>query len=276
MKKIRFSRVLTLTVTSLLIFLVLLFFIFRNNSLVRTITTPISGLTSKVDGIFSYPFQFVETAKNDLVDLYETYSENESLKKNLAKMRDQSSDLNTLKEENSSLSKALEIEQTFSNYKTITSKVTVRSTLSWYESLSLNVGENDGATASMLAVSDGGLVGRVSDLSKSNATIKLVSNSEGTYEIPVKIAGSSGDVYGILTGYNAKKNLLVIEELNADKELKKDDSVVTSGLDGKSIAGISVGRVSSVNDAKELGKRKVYVTPTADLDNISYVTLIGS
>ena len=276
MKKIRFSRVLTLTVTSLLIFLALLFFIFRNNSLVRTITTPISGLTSKVDGIFSYPFQFVETAKNDLVDLYETYSENESLKKNLAKMRDQSSDLNTLKEENSSLSKALEIEQTFSNYKTITSKVTVRSTLSWYESLSLNVGENDGATASMLAVSDGGLVGRVSDLSKSNATIKLVSNSEGTYEIPVKIAGSSGDVYGILTGYNAKKNLLVIEELNADKELKKDDSVVTSGLDGKSIAGISVGRVSSVNDAKELGKRKVYVTPTADLDNISYVTLIGS
>ncbi|MGT2894722.1 rod shape-determining protein MreC [Streptococcus downei] len=276
MKKIRFSRVLTLTVTSLLIFLVLLFFIFRNNSLVRTITTPISGLTSKVDGIFSYPFQFVETAKNDLVDLYETYSENESLKKNLAKMRDQSSDLNTLKEENSSLSKALEIEQTFSNYKTITSKVTVRSTLSWYESLSLNVGENDGATASMLAVSDGGLVGRVSDLSKSNATIKLVSNSEGTYEIPVKIAGYSGDVYGILTGYNAKKNLLVIEELNADKELKKDDSVVTSGLDGKSIAGISVGRVSSVNDAKELGKRKVYVTPTADLDNISYVTLIGS
>ena len=262
--------------TILLIFLVLLFFIFRNNSLVRTITTPISGLTSKVDGIFSYPFQFVETAKNDLVDLYETYSENESLKKNLAKMRDQSSDLNTLKEENSSLSKALEIEQTFSNYKTITSKVTVRSTLSWYESLSLNVGENDGATASMLAVSDGGLVGRVSDLSKSNATIKLVSNSEGTYEIPVKIAGSSGDVYGILTGYNAKKNLLVIEELNADKELKKDDSVVTSGLDGKSIAGISVGRVSSVNDAKELGKRKVYVTPTADLDNISYVTLIGS
>ncbi|EFQ58356.1 rod shape-determining protein MreC [Streptococcus downei F0415] len=208
--------------------------------------------------------------------MYETYSENESLKKNLAKMRDQSSDLNTLKEENSSLSKALEIEQTFSNYKTITSKVTVRSTLSWYESLSLNVGENDGATASMLAVSDGGLVGRVSDLSKSNATIKLVSNSEGTYEIPVKIAGYSGDVYGILTGYNAKKNLLVIEELNADKELKKDDSVVTSGLDGKSIAGISVGRVSSVNDAKELGKRKVYVTPTADLDNISYVTLIGS
>lgn len=276
MKKIRFSRVLTLTVTSLLIFLVLLFFIFRNNSLVRTITTPISGLTSKVDGIFSYPFQFVETAKNDLVDLYETYSENESLKKNLAKMRDQSSDLNTLKEENSSLSKALEIERTFSNYKTITSKVTVRSTLSWYESLSLNVGENDGATASMLAVSDGGLVGRVSDLSKSNATIKLVSNSEGTYEIPVKIAGYSGDVYGILTGYNAKKNLLVIEELNADKELKKDDSVVTSGLDGKSIAGISVGKVSSVNDAKELGKRKVYVTPTADLDNISYVTLIGS
>ncbi len=276
MKKIRFSRVLTLTVTSLLIFLVLLFFIFRNNSLVRTITTPISGLTSKVDGIFSYPFQFVETAKNDLVDLYETYSENESLKKNLAKMRDQSSDLNTLKEENSSLSKALEIERTFSNYKTITSKVTVRSTLSWYESLSLNVGENDGATTSMLAVSDGGLVGRVSDLSKSNATIKLVSNSEGTYEIPVKIAGSSGDVYGILTGYNAKKNLLVIEELNADKELKKDDSVVTSGLDGKSIAGISVGKVSSVNDAKELGKRKVYVTPTADLDNISYVTLIGS
>ncbi len=276
MKKIRFSRVLTLSVTSLLIFLALLFFIFRNNIFVRNLTTPISGFTSKIDSVFSYPFQVVENTKNELVDLYETYSENEKLKKSISEMRDQSSDLNTLKEENSSLSKALEIEKSFSNYKTITSKVTVRSTLSWYESLSLNVGKNDGVSSSMLAVSDGGLVGRVADLSKSNASIQLISNSEGTYEIPVKISGSSGDVYGILTGYNAKKNLLVIEELNADKELKKDDSVVTSGLDGKSIAGISVGKVSSVNDAKELGKRKVYVTPTADLDNISYVTLIGN
>lgn len=198
------------------------------------------------------------------------------MKRNLAEMKDQSSDLSTLKEENKSLSKALEVEKNFSSYKTITSKVTVRSTLSWYESLTISVGKSDGVSDNMLAVSDGGLVGRVSNLTSSDSSLQLVSNSEGTYEIPVKMTGSAGDVYGILTGYNAKKNVLIIEELNADKELKKDDNVITSGLDGKSIAGISVGKISSISDAKELSKRKVYVTPTADLDNISYVTLIGN
>ncbi|WP_165213096.1 rod shape-determining protein MreC [Streptococcus tangpeifui] len=276
MKKIRFSRVVTLSVTSLLIFLVLLFFIFRNTAIIKDITTPISGITSKVDKAISYPFRLISTAKDELIDLFNTYDENESLKKNLAKMKDQSSDLSTLKEENMSLSKALEVEKNFSSYKTITSKVTVRSTLSWYESLTISVGKSDGVSANMLAVSDGGLVGRVSNLTSSDSSLQLVSNSEGTYEIPVKMTGSAGDVYGILTGYNAKKNVLIIEELNADKELKKDDNVITSGLDGKSIAGISVGKISSISNAKELSKRKVYVTPTADLDNISYVTLIGN
>ncbi|EHI74372.1 putative cell shape-determining protein [Streptococcus criceti] len=276
MKKIRFSRVVTLSVTSLLIALVLLFFIFRNTVIIKNITIPISGVTSKVDKVISYPFQLISTAKDDLIDLFNTYDENESLKRNLAEMKDQSSDLSTLKEENKSLSKALEVEKNFSSYKTITSKVTVRSTLSWYESLTISVGKSDGVSDNMLAVSDGGLVGRVSNLTSSDSSLQLVSNSEGTYEIPVKMTGSAGDVYGILTGYNAKKNVLIIEELNADKELKKDDNVITSGLDGKSIAGISVGKISSISDAKELSKRKVYVTPTADLDNISYVTLIGN
>lgn len=276
MKKIRFSRVVTLSVTSLLIVLVLLFFIFRNTAIIKNITIPISGVTSKVDKVISYPFRLISTAKDDLIDLFNTYDENESLKRNLAEMKDQSSDLSTLKEENKSLSKALEVEKNFSSYKTITSKVTVRSTLSWYESLTISVGKSDGVSDNMLAVSDGGLVGRVSNLTSSDSSLQLVSNSEGTYEIPVKMTGSAGDVYGILTGYNAKKNVLIIEELNADKELEKDDNVITSGLDGKSIAGISVGKISSISDAKELSKRKVYVTPTANLDNISYVTLIGN
>ncbi|MFC3932684.1 rod shape-determining protein MreC [Streptococcus dentapri] len=276
MKKIRFSRVLTLGATTIIIFLVLLFFIFRNSSIVKTITSPISGITSKFDYFISYPFRLVSSAKDEVLDLLDTYSENESLKKSISEMKDQSSEVEYLTEENQSLASALEIEDAFSSHKTLTSKVTVRSTLSWYDNLTMGVGKKDGVTSSMLAVSDGGLIGKVSDLSSSSTTLQLVSNSEGTYEIPVKMSNSAGDVYGILTGYDSKKNALVIEELNIDRELNKDDEVVTSGLDGKSIAGISVGKVSSVSKSKDISKRKVYVNPTANLDSISYITLIGS
>ncbi|MGT2930518.1 rod shape-determining protein MreC [Streptococcus dentasini] len=275
MKKIRFSRVVTFSVTSVLIFLVLLFFIFRNSSVIKKVATPINGVTTKIDHFVSYPFRWASSAKDEIVELFNAYSENESLKKELAEMRDQSSTVDSLTEENKSLANALEIEKAFSSYETITSDVTVRSTLSWYENLTVGVGKNDGVTDSMLAVSDGGLIGKVSDVSQSGTTLQLISNSEGTYEIPVKFSSSDGDVYGILTGYNSKKNLLIIEELNVDKPMNAGDSVTTSGLDGKSIPGISVGKISSISDAKELNKRKVYVTPTADLDNISYVTLIG-
>ena len=58
-------------------------------------------------------------------------------------------------------------------------------------------------------------------------------------------------------------------------DIEEGDSVVTSGLDGDTVANISVGTVSSVKNSSESLERVVYVTSTADFSDISYVTIVG-
>ena len=63
--------------------------------------------------------------------------------------------------------------------------------------------------------------------------------------------------------------------LNSSIDIDENDSVVTSGLDGDTVANIAVGSVSSVKNSSDNLERVVYVTPAADFSDISYVTIIG-
>ena len=95
------------------------------------------------------------------------------------------------------------------------------------------------------------------------------------FSIPVKISTASGDVFGILESYDSDKKCFVVSNLNSSIDIDENDSVVTSGLDGDTVANIAVGSVSSVKNSSDNLERVVYVTPAADFSDISYVTIIG-
>ena len=126
----------------------------------------------------------------------------------------------------------------------------------------------------MLALSGGGLIGTVSDVDSTTSSITLLSNGSD-FNIPIKITTSSAEVYGLLESYDSDKKCFVITNLNSSVDIEEGDSVVTSGLDGDTVANISVGAVSSVKNSSESLERVVYVTPTADFSDISYVTIVG-
>ena len=126
----------------------------------------------------------------------------------------------------------------------------------------------------MLVLSGGGLIGKVSNVDSTTSSITLLSNGSD-FNIPIKITTSSAEVYGLLESYDLDKKCFVITNLNSSVDIEEGDSVVTSGLDGDTVANISVGAVSSVKNSSESLERVVYVTPTADFSDISYVTIVG-
>lgn len=126
----------------------------------------------------------------------------------------------------------------------------------------------------MLVLSGGGLIGTVSNVDSTTSSITLLSNGSD-FNIPIKITTSSAEVYGLLESYDLDKKCFVITNLNSSVDIEEGDSVVTSGLDGDTVANISVGAVSSVKNSSESLERVVYVTPTADFSDISYVTIVG-
>lgn len=105
---------------------------------------------------------------------------------------------------------------------------------------------------------------------------KCVPLTNGSnFNIPIKIKTDSTEVYGLLEHYDLDKKCFVITDLNSSVDIKSGATVVTSGLDGDTVANVSVGTVSSEKSNSESLKRVIYVTPAADFSDISYVTIIG-
>ena len=250
-------------------------FLFKNEGIVSSVTSPIRSVVARVDSIVSAPFRALDSLNEDVHDLFDTYSENKKIEeKKVAELENQSEVIDSLKFENDQLNSAINASSPIATQFSAIGKVIVRSPVSWYDSLTVKLGKNNNVAKNMLALSNGGLIGVVTDVSSTTSSIALLANGSD-FSIPVKISTASGDVFGILESYDSDKKCFVVSNLNSSIDIDENDSVVTSGLDGDTVANIAVGSVSSVKNSSDNLERVVYVTPAADFSDISYVTIIG-
>ena len=274
MKKLRISRFVFFAVVILLLLSFSLSLLFRNLGVISVVSSPIRSVVARVDSVVSAPFRSLGSLNEDIHDLFSTYSENKKLKKKVAELENQSEEIASLKTENEQLNNTINASSSISTQFSATGKVIVRSPVSWYESLTVKIGKDKNVAKKMLALSNGGLIGVVDDVDSSTSNIALLANSSD-FSIPVKISTASGDLYGILESFDSEKKCFVVSNLNSSTDVVEGDSVVTSGLDGDTVANVSVGSVSSVKNSSENLERVVYVKPTADFSDISYVTVVG-
>ncbi|SEL34471.1 rod shape-determining protein MreC [Streptococcus equinus] len=274
MKKLRISRFVFFAVVILLLLSFSLSLLFRNLGVISVVSSPIRSVVARVDSVVSAPFRSLGSLNEDIHDLFSTYSENKKLKKKVAELENQSEEIASLKTENEQLNNTINASSSISTQFSATGKVIVRSPVSWYESLTVKIGKDKNVAKKMLALSNGGLIGVVDDVDSSTSNISLLANGSD-FSIPVKISTASGDLYGILESFDSEKKCFVVSNLNSSTDVVEGDSVVTSGLDGDTVANVSVGSVSSVKNSSENLERVVYVKPTADFSDISYVTVVG-
>ncbi|VEE23477.1 cell shape-determining protein MreC [Streptococcus equinus] len=274
MKKLRISRFVFFAVVILLLLSFSLSLLFRNLGVISVVSSPIRSVVARVDSVVSAPFRSLGSLNEDIHDLFSTYSENKKLKKKVAELENQSEEIASLKIENEQLNNTINASSSISTQFSATGKVIVRSPVSWYESLTVKIGRDKNVAKKMLALSNGGLIGVVDDVDSSTSNIALLANGSD-FSIPVKISTASGDLYGILESFDSEKKCFVVSNLNSSTDVVEGDSVVTSGLDGDTVANVSVGSVSSVKNSSENLERVVYVKPTADFSDISYVTVVG-
>lgn len=257
-----------------LFFVMFFSFLFTNKKLTKDLSSNVSGVISKVDSVVSIPFVALTKSHNVISDLLSTYSENRDLKKSLSSLQNQSAIISNLQEENDSLRASLNLSDKLSRDNVITAEVSMRPSVNWLKELTINVGKSKNVSKSMLATSNGGVIGFVTKVYDDSTTISLLSGSlSNTYLASSVISEDGNQVFGIISNYDNKKKLLKMTQLNSSENIKKGTEVVTSGLDDVSVKGVPIGTVESVSDYE--GNRTIFVKPYADFDKISYVTLVG-
>ncbi|WP_251547226.1 rod shape-determining protein MreC [Limosilactobacillus caecicola] len=234
-----------------------------------------NDIVGMVDGVVAYPVNAAQSGVNSFTDLLNTYSENKKLKQQVselaqAKVRDQ-----TLAKENRELKKELKVNKSMTDYSTISAAVLSRTPSSWQKQLIINKGQTSGIKKNMPVMSAGGLIGRITEVNKTNSKVELLSNtSESANRFAIQISGSGGKtVNGIITDYDSQSNSLVMGQVTSKAKIKKGTKVTTSGMGGVTPKGLYVGRVTKVTKDDYGLAQKVYIKPAANFNDVNIVTV---
>jgi rod shape-determining protein MreC len=153
--------------------------------------------------------------------------------------------------------------------------VTARVTSGPRSNLSLAIevdkGSDQGIKVDMPVVANGGLVGRVTQVSSGRALIELVINP--SFRVGVRVAGSGA--LGTARGQGRGEPLVVDSNLEPGDEVAEEAGLVTSGVDRSAYPdGIPVARVTSTREGAGGLSLELVAEPLVDLTRLSFVNVL--
>ncbi|MCX6763090.1 MAG: rod shape-determining protein MreC [Candidatus Moranbacteria bacterium] len=130
-------------------------------------------------------------------------------------------------------------------------------------------GSNKGIKTGMPAViSDGILIGRVTDVYSNTAKITLITDPASAINAEVQDSSSKGIVNGEY-GLGIKMNMI-----SQAQEIKEGDLVVTSGLGGEMPRGLVIGKISRINQSKDKLFQEASVLPEANFSDLRIIFVV--
>ncbi|NEO97798.1 MAG: rod shape-determining protein MreC [Symploca sp. SIO2E9] len=142
-----------------------------------------------------------------------------------------------------------------------------RSADNWWQQLTLGRGSNDGIETGFVAMGTGGLVGRVISVTPNSSRILLITDS--TSQVGTVIGRSRS--MGFIRGQGS--NRAVMEFFEKLPDVRRGDSVSTSPVSQLFPAGLSVGRVESVNLDKSPAPEAV-IELTSPINHLEWVIVM--
>lgn len=241
----------------------------------NVVQSVINDTIAFVDKAIQAPVSWVENTVDAVQDLASTYKENQQLKAKLDSYEELSQANKNSEREIANLKEQLALNTTLSSYEKVTANVISRSPDSWQDYLVIDKGSKDGIEANMSVMAKKGLIGRVIEVNRSSSKVELLSSENQTSNhYPVRISTDSGELFGLLKGYDEDKNALVVEQVTGSATFAKGDVVQTSGLGGNSPADLAIGTVLEAQSDDFGLDKKLYVQPYADMYDLSVVTVI--
>lgn len=181
--------------------------------------------------------------------------------------------IKTYEKEIDSLKQLLDLNSTLTEYSYINASIVNRNIGYWYNDITINKGKKDDVLINQAVINEKGLVGRIINTSNFNSTVKLLTADDTRNKLSILIL-SSKNYYGLLSKYDNKKKVFIIEGISSSSDINIGDKVITSGLSNNYPKGLLIGYVKNLTtDSYDLGYI-VEVKPSVDYDDIEFVTIV--
>lgn len=145
---------------------------------------------------------------------------------------------------------------------------------SFSRTVTIDAGTRAGVTADMTVVDNDGLVGRVVRASRTTATILLILDADSVVGGRIGRSMEVGFLRG--RGQLGQDGNLDLDLVDDSVIPAKDDVVVTWGSDGGApyVAGIPIGRVTSVVSSPRQQSQRAIIAPYVDFSSLDLVGIV--
>ena len=199
--------------------------------------------------------------------------ENEELKARVDSLTEENSRLIQDKEELQRLRKLYELDEQYDEYEKICARIIAKESGNWFQLFTIDKGSDDGIKPDMNVVSDGGLVGIVTETGPNWSTVRSIIDDNSNVSAMISTTSDQCIIAGDLRLID-EGSLNLVKLTDADNKVHVGDKVVTSYISEKFLPGILIGYISELNnDANNLTKSG-YITPVVDFRHLQEVLVI--
>lgn len=240
--------------------------------------------TGFVQKMFYKPAGYVAGLFEDIGNLKDLAKENEELKILAAQYARDKATYNFIESQYKLLQKQLHFtaaQKAQYDYEYWTVQVVGESTEPNNSSIVIDRGSNEGVEVNMSVISDKGLVGIVSRVSKFTATVKLMTmmdpnDPNSQPPIAATTIDKEGKSFGMVESYDLKTGRLLMKRIPPGDPIKEKDTIISSGSGGLYPQGLIIGTVESV-DIGEYGLTSTAVIkPSADFQDWKLLTVVAT
>ena len=196
----------------------------------------------------------------------------EKLEKRVKELEEQIEKNNIYKTENERLRKMLNIKDTYKEFELVAANVTSRDSSTWFLSIIIDKGTDDGLSMTDTVITPYGLVGHITDIGSNWAMITTILDSQSTVAVMVERTEDFATVDGDVD--LAANSLCKMTYIPKDSTITVGDTIKTSGLGGVYPKGINVGKITKIHPENKGVSQYAEVEPYVDFNRLYEVFVI--
>jgi rod shape-determining protein MreC len=226
--------------------------------------------------VMSPVLSLVEGARSSGVSLVDSYvalvgakRENAELQARVEQLQGDLVAREEMRLENSRLRALLEIAEQ-QKLAGVGARVVGSTPSGWVHGLIINRGSSQGVLPGMAVVSSQGVVGQVVSSAPHAAHVILVTDHSSGVDAIVQ----DGRVRGVVSGVGAKK--CVLRYVRKEEQVQVGELVVTSGMDRVYPKGLTIGRISAVDESGGALFKEISLSPAVDFSKLEEVFVVSA
>jgi len=232
---------------------------------------PVESSTSEVARPFVYVFRGAGNFTRSFFGFFGSVSsltkQSAALSNEVRSLQEQNVALQQYQLENEILKKELNYRQS-TNLDLVSADVIAKDPTGFSQTLTLDIGANQGIKEGDAVLAQGVLVGKIIFLDQFTSKVLLITDPQSKIDAALAASGQTGVLEGSFGSG------VVLSDVSQNVALNQGDAVVTAGLTDQIPKGILIGTIDTLQSKKQDLLQTAAVVPAVDLKRLEFLAVL--